>query len=212
MVTDSMKRIKHLILFFGLALALTGCPDPVCFNPDPTYTFAVTARFIPEQDSIRMGDTLYLVSEFPSAMVPVGEHEMVDYTNSIRISNTLRIGELVSNEIVPSGAVDKFEYFIASGNIYNSKNIPSPDMVQQLVYEEVPGKYILKIGLIAKSRGVFAFGIGNGGSSGKVNDKCLKANFLTSITNLNPNLKLYEEWSKRPIDPVPNNGFWIKVY
>lgn len=46
-----MKAIPINLLFALVALTMTSCPEPICLNPNPSYSFAVTARFNPEQDS-----------------------------------------------------------------------------------------------------------------------------------------------------------------
>ncbi len=46
-----MKALSINLLLALVILTMTGCPDPECLNPNPTYSFAVTARFTPEQDS-----------------------------------------------------------------------------------------------------------------------------------------------------------------
>ena len=59
-----MKTKLLYLLSFAAALTLTGCPEPICMNPNPVYSFNVSAHFTPEKDSIQVGDTLYLVSDF----------------------------------------------------------------------------------------------------------------------------------------------------
>lgn len=136
-----MKTSLLNLIAFSLCLTLTGCPDPVCNNPDPSYSFAVTAHFTPEQDSLQVGDTLYLTSEFPSTMVPMGGQEPVDYSNSKGIGNSIGVVELTSGGTIATDAVPYFDYINKSGQIYNSKEIPNPNRFQQLRYEEKDGKY-----------------------------------------------------------------------
>lgn len=155
MATAKMKTLSTNLLLVLVALTMTGCPNPICLNPNPVYSFAVTAHFTPEQDSLQVGDTLYLVSEFPSTMVPVGGQDDVVYTNSTGIGNTLGVLELAANKSTLD-AVSSFDYFNVSGEIYNSKKIPTPERVQQLRYKEVGGKYQLKVGLIPEKEGMFS--------------------------------------------------------
>lgn len=207
-----MKTLSINLLFTLVALTMTGCPEPLCLNPNPTYSFNVPAHFTPEQDSIRVGDTLYLVSEFPSTMIPVGGQEAVVYTNSTGISNTLGVLELTPNKNTLD-AVYSFDYFNVDGMIYNSKEIPTPDRVQQLQYKEVGEKYILKIGIIPKKSGVFSLIIGSGLSNGRnTGDKCTKATFATVLKNTNYHQYLYESWWGEPVSPEPDYRYLFKVY
>lgn len=210
-----MKTLSIYLLLGLVALTMTGCPDMGCFNPDPAYSFEVTARFTPEQDSIQVGDTLYLVSEFPSTMVPVGGQDAITYTNSTGIGNTLGIVELTDTSKSSADAVNSFDYFNVKGEIYNAKDIPTPERFQQLVYEEVPGKYLLKVGFIPKKKGLYLMGIGdnalsNGRSTG---DKCDKASFQTTLSNTNSHLYHYENWLGQPMNPTATNiSYLFKVY
>ncbi|GAB3204452.1 hypothetical protein ABID22_002583 [Pontibacter aydingkolensis] len=202
--------IKLLLVLVGIAL--TGCPSPLCLNPNPSYSFAVTAHFTPERDSIRVGDTLYLVSEFPNFLVPIGEQDAVDYSKSTAIGNTLGLLRLESVKST-SGAVSSFDYINVWGRIYNSTDIPSPERMQQLRYEENDGKYKLRVGLIPKKPGIYLMGIGSGLSKGRMNDKCVKASFQTILTNENSNLNYYEQWFGSPMDQSATKiSFLIKVY
>ncbi|MCP2045348.1 hypothetical protein [Pontibacter sp. HSC-36F09] len=208
-----MKTRLLYMLSFVAALTLTGCPDPPCFNPDPSYTFAITTHFTPKQDSIQVGDTLYLVSEFPSTMVPVGGQEPVDYSNSTGIHSLVNIRELISgtNKIV--GVVSNFDYFSVDGRIYNSKEIPSPERVQQLLYAEKAGEYVLKVGLIPKKKGIYSLVIGYGISNGKTaGDKCTRAAFDITVTNTDPHMYYLEPFINDPNVDIPNIHYLFKVY
>ncbi|MCJ8164721.1 hypothetical protein MKJ04_07690 [Pontibacter sp. E15-1] len=207
-----MKTNLLYLLSFAAALTLTGCPDPVCFNPEPVYSFAVTAHFTPEQDSIQVGDTLYLISEFPSTMRPVGGQEAVVYTNSTGIGNTLGVLELTPNKSTLD-AVYSFDYFNVDGMIYNSKKIPTPERAQQIRYKEEGEKYILKVGIIPKKRGTYSLIIGSGLSNGRrTGDECSKASFSTSLTNTDYHQYLYESWWGEPVSPEPDYRYLFKVY
>jgi hypothetical protein len=208
-----MKSSISYLLIIAACLILTRCPTPMCLNPNPTYSFEVTAEFTPEKDSIRVGDTLYLVSEFPSIMIPVGGDQPVDYSNSTGIGNTLGINKLEPNRVI-SDAVYNFDYISIDGEIYNSRDIPSPDRVQQLRYVEKSGMYRLKVGLIPKAKGIYSLGIGFSGLSNgrKSGDKCTKASFPTSVTNEDPHLHYLSTHTDTPLEELPPIHYLFKVY
>jgi hypothetical protein len=208
--------MRSAILYFFIiaaALILTGCPTPVCLNPNPTYSFAVTAHFTPERDSIRVGDTLYLVSEFPSTMIPVGGDQPVDYSNSTGIGNNLGIRKLEPSRVI-TGAVFDFDYISIDGEIYNSRDIPSPERVQQLRYGEKSGMYRLKIGMIPKAKGIYSLAIGFSGLSNgrKSGDKCTKASFPTTVANEDPHLHYLSTHTDTPSEELPPIHYLFKVY
>jgi hypothetical protein len=203
-----------LLYLFSLAagLTLTGCPDPICFNPEPSYNFAVTAHFTPEQDSIQVGDTLYLVSEFPSTMVPVGGLVTVDYSHSSGIGNNLKVRELLPAGQLNSAAVESFDYFKVHGEIYNSKDIPHPEGVQQLRYSERQGEYLLKVGIVPRKKGVYSLVIGNGISNGREGNECEKVTFQTTVANTDPHMHYLDDYTTTPLEEIPKIHYLVKVY
>lgn len=208
-----MKKPLPYFFIIAACLILTGCPTPMCLNPNPTYSFEVTAHFTPEKDSIRVGDTLYLVSEFPSTMIPVGADQPVDYSSSTGIGNVLKINKLEPNRVI-SDAVFDFDYISIDGEIYNSRGIPSPDRVQQLRYEEKSGMYMLKIGMIPKAKGIYSLAIGFSGLSNgrKSGDKCTKASFPTTVANEDPHLHYLSTHTDTPLEELPPIHYLFKVY
>src|SRR3982751_2966330 len=91
----------------------------------------------------------------------------VDYSGADNFGSTLSIGKLVAGNVIPVDAVFDFDYISLKGRVYNDRNIPSPNGFQQLSYQEISGNYELNVGLIAKQKGIYALGIGDGLSLGR---------------------------------------------
>lgn len=208
-----MKTLLLNLLFFLLCLGLTSCPDP-CLN-GPKYNFSIEAHFTPEQDSIQVGDTLYLVSEFPKQLIPHGSQDVVDYADA-NISGSLTVFELVPNQRFATDAVFSFDYISLAGQIYNSREVPNPNGIQQFNYQELEDKYQVKFAFIPKKKGVYGMGILSTASpirSGS--ESCDGASFRTTVSNSDINLNYLEEFNKSnglPPSPRPDNGFYFKVY
>ncbi|MHA6248090.1 hypothetical protein ACXYMU_09155 [Pontibacter sp. CAU 1760] len=207
-----MKTKLLYLLSFAAALTLTGCPNP-CINGLPLYNFQITAHFSPEQDSIQVGDTLYLVSEFEKRLRPNGSQDVVDYSNA-NINGSLSVIELVPNQEFATDAVFSFDYVSLGGQIYNSREIPRPDGVQQFIYQELADRYLLKIAFIPKKKGIYGLGILTVASKGRSgSDGCDNASFKTVVTNDDINDHYRREGFIGLTDsPQPDNGFYFKVY
>lgn len=205
------KLLTGFICFTGLLL-LTGCPTP-CVNELPLYNFYIEARFTPEKDSIQVGDTLYFVSEFQRKLKPNGSQDVVDYLNA-NISGSLSVFELVPNKEFATDAVFNFDYVSLVGQMYNSRDIPSPDGFQQFLYQELADRYQLKIAIIPKKKGVYGLGILTVASQGRSgSDGCDNASFKTVVTNNDINDHYRREGlTGLPESPQPDNGFYFKVY
>ena len=139
------------------------------------YNFNVNCQFSPDMDSIKVRDTIYLTVAFPTSLKDQNSGHIIDYSNSDDIESTLRIAQLVEGDSLSEGAAGDFKYYSSLGRIYNSTAIPSPELVQQLKYQQIGSDYQLKVGLIPQQTGIFALAIGDGVSNTRNNsNKCKK--------------------------------------
>lgn len=207
-----MKNFLSVASLLIIAFLISGCPKP-CIEAN--YSFAVNAQIVPDLDSIKVGDTIFLTSSFSTTLTDQLGGQKIDYSNSTGISNTLAVSELPLGDTIAKDAVFDFDYISINGRIYNDRNIPSPDRVQQITYQESNDEYILKVGLIAKQVGVYILGIGDGLSNGrKKSHACEKASFSTSINNTLQHFNLIENWKPDLIlnDFGKRHGYALKVY
>ncbi|MDX2306401.1 MAG: hypothetical protein NW226_26565 [Microscillaceae bacterium] len=190
--------VKLTLLSLGLLFLMTSCPDS-CL--DISYNFEVTSYFTPEIDSISLGDTLYLISEFPTDLEDVLTSSLIDYSNAKTIGGILGVSELIPNDSkTPTGAVSQFKYIAINGKIFNDKTVPSPEVFQQLSYEETSSTYRLKIGLIPTKKGVYFLTNGDALSRGRKESNCESASFSMQVSNQDQNLYLLEDFLGLPAD------------
>lgn len=182
---------------------------------DALYSFNVTSQISPDHDSIRVGDTILLQSLIPFQLQEQQTGATINYTNAKTIGSDIRIGRLENDASVSVDAVNDFNYFSTLGSIYNDRNIPSPDGVQQLRYEATGEGYQLKVGFVAKRTGVYAFGLGDASSNGRNSShSCEKAAFHVSLTDTDQHVYYYEKW--RPDYTLTNDDlqriYCFKIY
>jgi hypothetical protein len=60
-----MKNLVISLALMVIAIILSGCPKP-CIEAN--YSFAVNSQIIPDLDSIKVGDTIFLFSSFPTSL------------------------------------------------------------------------------------------------------------------------------------------------
>lgn len=202
---------KAILAGVALAFLLSGCPSPCV---EAAYNFRVRGTFMPEQDSIEVGDTLFFVYSFPKTLQDVNTRQVIDYQGASNIGFTLRVTEFIEGQTLAKGAVGDFNYINLLGKVYNEKSIPSPETVQQLSLIESTDTYDLKIAMIPKKKGIYGLGIGDGISAGRKNGgNCEKATFLTRITNGDNHIHYLEEFFKRPASDTENEKVYcFKVY
>lgn len=185
-----MRNALIIIILGCIVLLNTGCPK-TCIESN--YLFAVNSYISPDKDSIKVGDTIYITSSFHTKLIDQNSGSEINYTGAKNLGSTLGIGKLMTSNAIPTDAVFDFNYISIKGSVYNDRSIASPDGVQQLKYQEINDNYELKIGLIAKTKGVYGLGLGNGLSVGRSNSKnCEKASFNISINNTDQHFYLYQ--------------------
>lgn len=206
-----MKTLNISLLLGVLPLTLSGCPSP-CINNLPLYNFPAEAHFSPGHDSIQVGDTLYLISEIPKNLKPIGSPDFVDYSNA-NIRGSLSVIELEPKSQFGRDAVFDFDYKSANGQIYNVRDIPRPDGFQQFLYQELADSYKLKIALIAKKKGIYGLGIPTVASSGKSDSNgCDKAYFEMNVSNADIHEHYLKGFTGSLVTPRPSNVYYFKVY
>jgi len=187
-----MKKLIMGFALIALVVIITGCPKPCV---EANYSFAATSQIVPDIDSIKIGDTLFLTSSFSTSLIDQRTGRTVDYSDANDIESTLSIAELINNDSTPEGSVYNFKYYSEIGLIYNATDIPNPETVQQLKYLQVGNTYQIKIGLIPQKPGIFALGIGNGLSNQRNHSsKCEKAAFTFTIANTAQHIYYYQNW------------------
>jgi hypothetical protein len=198
-----MKTRLLYLLSFAAALTLTGCPNTLdCLDPDPKYAFDITGSFTPYTDRVKVGDTIYLESNFPSTLTPVGSTDPMDYTGAENISNVLIVFEYLPNQ-PRRDAVYDFDFISIKGEAYNTKDVPSPERAEQLRYEEIADSYELKIAIIPKKKGNYMFGLSGAYSDGRMvngEKRCDRASFIFKLSNdQQENYARAEAWARTPI-------------
>ena len=188
-----MKNLIIITVLLVIAIINSGCPKP-CIEAN--YSFAATIQISPDDSIIHKGDTLWLNSLFPNRLNDISTGELIDYSNATDIESTLSIAKLINGNIIPQGFVYNFNYVSEIGQIYNATDIPSPQTVQQLRFQQVGDNYQLKIGIIVKDTGVFALGIGNGLSNSRNHSKrCEKASFQFTISGTSQHINYHQTWN-----------------
>jgi len=207
-----MKNVIASISLLVIAVVNSGCPKPCV---EANYSFLANSKLSPDLDSIRLGDTLSLTSTFPTSLIDQKSGILIDYSNATDIESTLSIAQLISGDSIPKGSVYDFKYYSQVGMIYNATNIPSPETVQQLKYQQKGNNYQLKVGLIPQHVGIFALGIGNGLSNTRTrSNKCENASFQFTISSTSQHIYYFQNWRPNfilsPLDTL--KLYCFKVY
>lgn len=184
-----------------------------CHKPcnEPNYTFNVSESFLPEKDSIGIGDTLWLLSSIPKLQTDVGTQKEIDFSNAENLGSNLIISDINKFTTPSRGAVDSFNFFKINGDIFTIANTDA-DGVKQLSYEETAISYELKVGMIALKAGKYIFTVPDNPSvfrGGKT--KCGLGNFQILNQNINKHLYLFEDLLGSLSSYDSNHSYCLKV-
>lgn len=207
-----MNKLVIIVFLLAVVMINSGCPKP-CIEAN--YSFSVNSQIAPDLDSVNVGDTIFLISSFPTKLIDQTTGQMIEYGNSTGVGSNLGIVKLINGNSMPLDAVKDFNFISVTGTIYNDLNVPNPNKFQQLKYQEVNNFYTLKIGISPKQKGTYSLGIGNGLSNGRLkNRNCEKASFSITLFNTNQHLSYFSAWNPNGTlgDYEKSRSFFLKVY
>lgn len=181
--------INKLIILISAFVFINSCRKPCS---EPNYSFSIKGYFTPEKDSVRVGDTLYFISETPTELKDVNTNIEVKYSEAVNLGSGIIITDISKWYNGENGAVDSFSFFNLIGNAYTDPNWAAHD-TKQLRFEEANEKYQLKIGIVAQKPGAYAFFVGDAVNvyrRGK--PYCGIAKFEILNSNTNQHLYIFE--------------------
>ncbi len=166
-----------------------------CKRPcvEASYGFNMSEFFSPETDSIKVGDTLCVLSSHSTTFTDSSNRNVkqVNFSNSL-LSTNIGILQFPDTSTSVVGAVLNFNIITVNGKETGNDNIPSEN--KGFYYQELNSEYILKLKFVALRKGIYSISVGN--SIGVVNGKngCIKANFEIENSNTNNHLYFYQNW------------------
>ena len=196
--------ILGICSLFVLSLAMFSCVKP-CLEAD--HDFSVSESFLPEKDSIRIGDSLFITCIIPKIEKDRYTQVIINFSGANNIGDHLVISD-ISKFNTQRDASDSFSYFKIQGNIYSDQY-----GVKQLSFAEIDTAYQLQVGLIAQKRGLYIFtipdmpGVYRNGQA-----KCGRGNFQILNANVNKHLYLFENLWGPIISPYDAaHSYCVKV-
>jgi hypothetical protein len=155
------------------------------------YSFRITSEWVPQKQTYKVGDTLYLKSSFPTMLTDqINTSMIIDYSNAVGIGGSYIFYELDSVNRKVNGAVSKFDFLVVDGSIANG--IIVPDEQKVISYRELNGTYSFQLKVIPKDKGIFTFFISDLSSRGIRGKNCTNAGFSNTLVNTNKNIHLFE--------------------
>ena len=172
-----------------------------CFGAK--YSFSVNVKAYPNNDSIRIGDTIWIELNEPVSLTDHTSGNNINYSGAENLGMGITIDEFVGGSVNEPGTVPaatKFYFQLEMGSPIQNTLV---ERVRSFNFSETQGNYRFKVGIVPKQKGIYGVAISNAANVYRNNDKCTKANFNIIFANTNQHLYFYE--SNRP-------GYTISEY
>lgn len=211
----TIKSLSFAILFFlGIASIFSTCKKGGLGCAHTVYNFKIAAEAHPDEDSIHIGDTIWIELDEPTILTDLTSGEKIDYSMAANLGFGLTFDKFIGGNFNNPGtesAVKSFSITLIEGNEIESLQ---PDRIKSFNFSEVSGRYKYKIAIIPNQQGIFSIAISNAANVFRKNDKCTKASFEINFSNTDQHLYLYQ--NNRPgytiSDYERTHMYCFKVY
>ncbi len=177
-----------------------GCANTV-------YSFQIGVKVYPQTTNIHIGDTLWIEMTSPTSLIDTRSNKIVNYSGAANLGTVFGLDEIINKDSFRV-AFNSFDYSLVLG-----KNVPNPASdIRQYSYVEQNSKYLFKLGIIPKEKGVFGFGLSDAPNVYRLSDNCTKAGFQTSIENIYHHFYLNPVLNSSNFDTTrPSGGYYFIV-
>ncbi len=183
------NRIIILLLLLGIASIGSQCKKRFgC--AETVYNFEIGVKAFPDNDSINIGDTIWLEINTPDTLRDQHTNELINYSGVENLGSGISLNKLGANNQFIIPAADSFDYILIRGN-----EVRKTDLLREYLFIEQNGNYLFQLGIIPKKKGTFGLIFSNAANVYRKSDACTKANFTINFIQtdqhyyLNPNFQ-----------------------
>ncbi len=196
------------ICFISLISLYARCTKESIGCANTVYTFETGVKVYPDKSDFNVGDTLWLDLNIPTSETDIGTGKIIDYSGAANLGTTIGFSKIVTKDSFVTAA-NFFDYLVISGKLVPNQNVAQ---IREFNFAEQTARYIFRIGIIPKQKGVFGLGISNAANVYRSSDYCTKASFLISIVHSQQHFYLNPVLNTSNFDSTKSNGsFYFKV-
>ncbi len=171
------------------------------------YNFEMGIKAFPDKDSIHIGDTVWLLIDEPTTLKEVQTGRVIDYSGAANLGSAIGFQTFsLDRGQFTVDAAQKFNFSIVQG--VETANV-NPALYHEYLFSEVNNRYIFKLGVIPKEKGLFRLVFSNAANVYRKNDKCTKANFTLNFNNTNQHYYLNPNYQG---GTFVGGDYYFKVY
>ncbi|MEO9020948.1 MAG: hypothetical protein ABI237_13145 [Ginsengibacter sp.] len=181
-----------LLLFVAMATTFSTCKKGGLGCANTVYNFKVIASTYPDNDSISIGDTIWISADFPKTLLDLNSNSNVGFIGAANLGTALSFDIFTGGSISNPGtkyAANNFNYLLFMGD---SVSNPLAERIREYLFKEMDNSYDFKLAIIPKVVGTYAIAISDAANVYTRSDKCTKAAFEIDFANTHQHLYLYQ--------------------
>ncbi len=141
----------------GIASIFSTCKKGGILGCHESFSFTIDAKVYPDSDTVSVGDTIYIETNFPVTLTDSSSGEVAHLSGGLFIGTDMGFEKLVSDSpIVLDDAVADFDFVLINGKELKSS---MPQRIKLYTFEELNSEFHFKLAIIPKDTGTFTFGL-----------------------------------------------------
>ncbi len=198
-----------MLLIITMASTFSTCRKGGLGCANTVYNFHIGVKAFPDNAWISLNDTLWLEVNAPTSFTDISSNIIINYSGASNLGSAIGFGEFNGKDSVIEAA-NFFDYILINGSKVDN---PFVTKIREYLFVQQNDRYIFKLGVIPKNKGVFGLGFSNAANVSRANDKCTKASFIINFENtkqhyyLNPNIDASNTDTTKP-----SASYYFKVY
>ncbi len=186
---DTKIKIRAIILLLFLTNIYSSCYKSIFGCKDSTYTFELNPRIYPDNDTVSIGDAIWVEINSPVILKDINSGQNINFSHANNLGTDMGFVKLVNRSPIElSNVVSDFNFILISGTELNSLN---PSLLKEYLIKELGDRYLFKLGIIPKQSGTYRFNLGNSANVYRNGNGCPKAAFNMRLTQTNQHYYLY---------------------
>lgn len=182
--------IKNMVLLIWICFALITIQSCGKLGEDcasTRYNFEVGFEVYPNKDAVKTGDTTWFELNTSATSKDLNTGNMIDYSGAENLGSDFAFQEVTSATTALDAAAG-FDVIVLKGS---QASHPKPALYRHFLFAEENGRYLFKVGVIAKRKGLFRIMLSNAANVFTRNNPCTKARYEVNIVNTNKHFYLH---------------------
>ncbi len=179
------------ISLFTASLFFQRCSCKKAFGLDCAevkYGFELPVKAFPNNDSISIGDTIWLQINESTSFKDVQSGQIIDYSGAENLGTVLSFGNYDSSlNSWTNENPNNFKLVLMNGNGVLVNQTP---ISIEYLFTEKDKRYMFLLAVIPKGKGLFSLLFSNSNNTYRKSDKCTKANFMINFKDTNQHYPL----------------------